>query len=362
MTTPLPRYRVVVCGVHFGQIYLRALQIMGREWQLAGILARGSQQAQKLAHDYGVPLWHEVASLPDDINVACVVIGGSLMGGTGCQIAEQLLRRKVHVIQEHPIHHDELSNLLRIAHQHGCHYQINGFYPTQPAVSCFIHRAHQLQKTHPAVFIDAACSLQVLYPMLDILGQTVGGITPASLLTTPHDQGAPMRSLTGTINGIPLALRVQNQLDPDDPDNHMLMFHRVELITDGGRLLLDDTHGRVLWFPRRPIQSLRASAQSTQPDSDAPLHQVLHSSPPLCYETLTQQIWPQGVTKALRQLVQVAPTDRTSTARRQYSLALNRFWQQVGQQIGTPTLPNAMVSVTPFLFESQEDNDVVICQ
>lgn len=73
--------KIVVCGTLFGQVYLSAFKTAFEGGELAGILAQGSERSRQLAHAYGVPLYHHVDELPDDINMACVVIRSTIVGG-----------------------------------------------------------------------------------------------------------------------------------------------------------------------------------------------------------------------------------------------------------------------------------------
>ena len=67
------RVRVLVCGTGFGRIHLRAIAA-DDDVDLAGILSRGSAASRGVAAEYGVTCHTSVDDLPDDIDIACVVI------------------------------------------------------------------------------------------------------------------------------------------------------------------------------------------------------------------------------------------------------------------------------------------------
>lgn len=72
---------------------------------MGGILARGSDNAVACAQGYNVPLYTDINQLPHNgINVACVVVRSTVVGGQGTKLANDLLMRGIHVIQEHPVH------------------------------------------------------------------------------------------------------------------------------------------------------------------------------------------------------------------------------------------------------------------
>ncbi|WIX26540.1 Gfo/Idh/MocA family oxidoreductase [Xanthomonas arboricola pv. corylina] len=99
---PTTTRRVLIAGAKFGEMYLNAFLQDQPGLELAGLLATGSARAQQLAHAFGTPLYTAIEQLPDDIDIACVVVRSTVVGGTGTALAEALLRRGMHVIQEHP--------------------------------------------------------------------------------------------------------------------------------------------------------------------------------------------------------------------------------------------------------------------
>ncbi|MCZ9337922.1 Gfo/Idh/MocA family oxidoreductase, partial [Streptomyces sp. TRM76130] len=79
------------------------------------MVARGGPRSVALAEEYGVPLYPSVDQLPEDVDIACVVVSSSVGGGQGAELARQLLERGVHVLQEHPLHPTELAACLGAA-------------------------------------------------------------------------------------------------------------------------------------------------------------------------------------------------------------------------------------------------------
>ncbi|CAK9885087.1 MAG: hypothetical protein XXXJIFNMEKO3_01479 [Candidatus Erwinia impunctatus] len=222
-------YRVIVCGTRFGEHYLAALSRQSNEFQLAGIVAHGSERSRLLAQKLQVPLYTRIEQLPADIDLACVVIRSRIVGGEGSAIAEQLLQRGIAVLQEHPVHPGDIHRLKTLAQQHGVRYHINTMYPALPAVECFIDYARQSASRHRPAFIELTTSLQLLYSALDIISRAIGGLTPVICHThrlPERGPGAPLwpfRQMQGEFAGIPVCINLQTTLDPRDPDHHSLV-------------------------------------------------------------------------------------------------------------------------------------------
>ncbi|GIJ08921.1 Gfo/Idh/MocA family oxidoreductase [Micromonospora andamanensis] len=339
------RTPVVVAGTRFGQVYLEAFRATEAPIRLAGVLARGSERSRACAARYGVPLYHDPEELPDDIRIACVVIRGGLLGGPGTELAGRLMARGVHVLQEHPLHHDELANCLRAARRHGVVYRLNPFYRHMPPVRRFVGAARDLLRRQRPRYVDAACGFQLAYSLFDILGLALSGLRPWSFSPPAgrSDLSPPFRTLEGVLAGVPATIRIQNELDPADPDNYAHLLHRVTIGTDAGNLTLVGTHGPVVWsarpvFPRTVADPAAPAHFDKGVDlRAAPSTVVLGPAASASYEELFATMWPAGVAAAvdeLRRDIAVGPV----RADGQYQLTLCRLWQDVSALLGPPDL------------------------
>ncbi|WP_373416378.1 Gfo/Idh/MocA family oxidoreductase [Pseudomonas sp. ABC1] len=244
--------RVLVVGAKFGEVYLNAFMQPLPGLELAGLLARGSRRAQQLSHDFGIPLYTSLEQVPDDIDIACVVVRSTVAHGEGSQLAAALLNRGVHVVQEHPLHPDDIARLQSLAEEHGLLYWVNSFYPHVPAGRCWIDRATRIRHCLDGEVPCSAhltTSRQLLYSTLDLLlqacGVPAGGEIQVQLL-----QGADARFVPISLmlpGGCHAVLRLQAYLDPSDPDMYSLVMHQASLLWPSGYLTLEASYGPVLW-------------------------------------------------------------------------------------------------------------------
>lgn len=136
----------------------------------------GSARSRELAHAFGIPLYtspEQITRMPD---IACIVVRSTVAGGTGTQLARHFLTRGVHVIQEHPLHPDDISSLQTLAQEQGCCYWVNTFYPHTRAGRTWLRDAQQLRRClakTPQV-VHATTSRQLLYSTLDLLLLALG--------------------------------------------------------------------------------------------------------------------------------------------------------------------------------------------
>lgn len=341
--------RVVVAGTAFGRIYLDAVASARDSFTLAGVLARGSEYSRECAERYGAPLYTRVEDIPDDVDIACVVVRSGATGGAGSDIARALLGRGIHVLQEHPVHATEITACLKAAKQGGAAYAVNTLYPNVRPIRQFLAVAEHLRKRQRIQFIDAACNSQVAYPLLDVLGRAAGDLRPWSFSAcAPRGDrpssaaGQPFQSLSATIGGVPVTLRVQNQVHPEDPDNHSLLMHRIALGCDAGVLTLADTHGPVLWnprlhSPRDPTGRLIMSGPGTERLA-VESTSILGDQHMRSYHDVFARTWPDAVVVALHDLRR----DIADPARRvrsgQWALGVSLAWRDMTERIGMPEL------------------------
>ncbi|MER6384963.1 bifunctional Gfo/Idh/MocA family oxidoreductase/class I SAM-dependent methyltransferase [Streptomyces sp. NPDC001250] len=338
----MKRLRTVVCGTTFGQFYLAALARMPEEFEVVGVLAAGSERSVECAARHGVPLYTDVDRLPGDIDLACVVVRSGVLGGTGTDLALRLLHRGINVVQEQPVHHDDLAACLRAARKHGVRYRLGDLYVRLPEVRRFIRAARTARERQPVAYVDAACASQVAFPLLHLLGEALGSVRPWGVSATAKDGDTPFAVLTGTIGWAPLTLRVHNQVDPDDPDNHLHLLHRVTLGTAGGSLTLTDPHGPVLWSPRLHIpEAVKNRFDFDDPDGShlaEPTTSVLSTAAPAAYRNVLREQWPTAIGEDLRAVRAAILGDPLAERPDQYHLTLCRMWQDLTKELGYPTL------------------------
>lgn len=344
------RLRVLICGTGFGRIHLRAV-VDDDSFELAGILSRGSDSSRSLAEEHGVACYTDVDDVPDTIDVACVVVPSTTGAGEGSEIALRLLARGIHVLQEAPLLPDEIARALRCARDHQACFRVNTLYSEVDSMQSFLAAADAIRARQQPLFIDAACGVQVLYSLLDLSARCVGALRPwrfADPSTPPDDvralavTPAPYSTVHGVIGGIPLTLRVQNEIDPSDPDNHALLLHRISIGFEAGVLALADTHGPVLWSPR--LHSERDDAGKLVLEGTERLHQVssvsVGNTPPPRFEELFDQVWPRAIGRTLHRLRDDI-TDPTAVAQHsQWALGVSTLWQDLSERLGAVTLIN----------------------
>jgi thiazolinyl imide reductase len=347
---PDARLRVVVCGAVFGQVYLEAFTRRAYPLELAGILARGSARSAACARHYGVPLFTDIEQIPDDVQAACVVVRAGILGGKGSELAQALMRRGLHVLQEHPLHPDELAESLRLARAQRVVYKLNSFYVNVAPVRRFIGAARELCRARAPLFVDAACGCQLSYSLLDIIATALGRVRPWSVQVLRHQPGETFVTLEVLLAGVPTTVRIQNQLDPADPDGFSHLLHRLSFGFPQGTLTLVDTHGPLVWIPRpqfpHEVRQEDAAPQFAAAPADTPRLTVIGPSQAPSFDEMFREHWPLGIVRALMELRAAILAREDALRAGHHHHTLCELWRDMLAQTGPPELVHGEL-VTP---------------
>ncbi|SRR5579883_1620670 len=347
---------VLVCGTCFGENYIASLASMPHKYRLYGILGRGSPRSRALAAHLKVPFFTSPKDLPKgEVDIACVVIRSTIFDGAGTQLAQELLKQGIHVLQEHPMHPSEMRSLYETARTHNVQYHINGFYPHVPAGACFIRYAREARQHTPPTFVEITTSHQMLFSTLDILGRALGDLKNLTLygLNRSEEYRHPFQVFQGTIGSVPFTLSLQSYMDSVDTDHHFLT-NRIAMGGTEGVVQLTNSFGPVVWthstyMPNYHVDDTAENSPLLSPERytscpymnlpNSVVFEETHHSDSLLH-TIRRQ-FPQVIESALDELVQLiakkAPPYVTSEA---YTMSLGHAWVNLLRQAGLPELKN----------------------
>lgn len=335
------KIKTIVAGTTFGQFYLQALQYMSDRFELCGILASGSSRSQRLAKEYQVPLYKSVDELPEDIELACVIIRASALGGKGTDLSLALMNRGINVIQEQPLHHKELSECFKTAKKNGVFFHVGDLYVNLPAVRQFTAAAKELMKKQQILYIEASCSTQVSYPLVDILNHIFPTMRPFKIKKTDNESG-PFHILTAEIAKIPAIFLIHNEMNPDDPDNFMHLLQRVTIGTTGGRLCLYDSHGPVVWHNRLhvPTSLYKEDVISKKLPENLELNSryQLGDVPEIPYSQIIGTEWPKAIARDLDIYRQLKEGEQKRAVLSSRELIASEIWHSITNELGYASL------------------------
>ena len=336
----MQKFKIVVCGTHFGKVYLKGIEKLKEKCELVGIVARGSEQAQKCAQKYNVPLITNIKELDNKkIDLACVVIRSSIIGGAGTEVAINLLKRGISVIQEQPVHMEDYVKCLKVAQSNNCLYSFNGFYSNLEISKCLIKNAKKIFRKSQINYIEASCSVHVLFPLLELVGKILDGFGSYKLERVKSNLNEYFSEIRGEIKKIPFSLKVINRMNAADPDNGMEMIHKLSIGTDSGTLIMTDTNGMVVWNPRMKIprdEDGVLDMRGNNKEAQMPVSQILYSYIPESYKEMYEETWPQGISNVINDFTAeiVEKNRKASLQRMQLQMEVCKIWKLIGELIG----------------------------
>ncbi|MEZ0492064.1 Gfo/Idh/MocA family oxidoreductase [Kineococcus sp. TBRC 1896] len=328
--------RIVVCGSGFGSYTARGVAAAD-DLELVAVLGRGSAATQRLAAEVGVRAVDRVDDLTGPVDLAHVAVPGGVLGGHGTELAREFLRRGTSVLQEQPVHPDEVAELLALARRHGGQYRVSTFHRHTRALDRFLRLAGDLATAHRVVAVEASAGTQLLQPVLDVVTRAVGRTRPWS--TTGVLGVGGFRLLTADLGGVAVSLRVQHQLDPADGDNGAAPWLRAALTLDAGVLGLSDVHGPVTWSPRLHVArdgAGRLDVSATVPPG--PATGVLGPVVVPSWAEVFGRDWPAAGAAGVREVLRDAAAGLDPLRAGAGDLAVAGTWRETSVLLGRPDL------------------------
>jgi len=313
------RTRVLVCGTNYGRTYLDAIRLGAKSYCLAGILGRGSVRSEDIAREYRVPLYRNVEHLDTHVDLACAA-----MGASGANVVLGLLRRRIHILCEHPQRQDCLKSALDVAASLNLCFHVNGHFADFEAARIFIAHVQRESRIKPPSFFHVTATDRSLYAVLDIIGRVFLTVTPFEF----HLKGrsAQFIIVEGIVAGVPATFHIQVGADVSqlpDGSQRYLVDHRIAAGFPSGIITLLSMNGPVVW---------NANLNSVK-EPTKPLVAVLHPDSGLTIESLTLRRVAANLraVEALNKNIheRVLPEEQEP----RYLFELSRAWECLGSSL-----------------------------
>lgn len=333
------KLRTIVFGSTFGQFYLEALKLL-ENFEIVGLFANGSERSQQCAELYNIPLLTDINEIKaEEVDLACIVLRSGVMGGKGTEFAIQCMEKGIHVIQEHPIHHQDLCTCLRIAKANRVHFITGNLYIHLPAFKRFQKVANYLLQTRKILYLDIALATQVSFPLVQMIIGLLNNPRPFEIMHVIKED-APFQIIVGKWGNIPLTLRAHNEVNPNDPDNHQHLLHSISIGCSGGTLSLTDTHGPVVWKTQLhvPTKGLLKEYDVSQSNLDEKSTLILGPKTTMSYKNILKKLWPKAIAEDLKQMLAFIKNEQNPSQRVHLELLCTQQWQQLTSALGSPVL------------------------
>ncbi|MFR4612068.1 MAG: AMP-binding protein [Mediterraneibacter faecis] len=193
--------------------------------------------------------------------------------------------------------------------------------------------------SHTAAQNTLICAIHVLYDGIDILGCALGGLSTWKLGNvaesyTTSMAGGGNRVISGIIGMVPVTFIVNTNVDRNDIDHPLHLYHRIELTFSTGRLCLVNTHGPVIWLPflHMPRDEYGTLSINVEEEVNIPSGVTIGNVMLPSVKETFEQIWPDAVKKALEILFKQNRTEKMSMA--QYQIYVSKLWSEICQKVG----------------------------
>lgn len=221
----------------------------------------------------------------------------------------------------------------------------NTFYPQLSNVKQFIFLAGKLREKNDVQYINAECSVHVLFPLIDILGRAIGGLRPWKFERVEETyKNSPFCIIYGSIYNIPICINVQNQMDPSDPENSVLLFHKISLYTECGNLTMIGTNSDIMWEPRiRKCIAADGGFHLEADDEylDLPVYEEMHNDEGKCFREMFSDTWPDSIKLFLEDFYRDFYLGKKMDSNAQFLISVCQAWKDLGSSIGSANIIHA---------------------
>ena len=280
-------------------------------------------------------------------NAQMISLGGATEGGIWSiyheidEIEERptksILAKGIPTLLEHPAHEVEIVNCIR--ESGSAAFMLNPFYRYIKPIRDFLEAAQIISKHAHLINASLECAIHVLYDGIDILGCALGGLSTWKLGNvaesyTTSMAGGGNRVISGIIGMVPVTFIVNTNVDRNDIDHPLHLYHRIELTFSTGRLCLVNTHGPVIWLPflHMPRDEYGTLSINVEEEVNIPSGVTIGNVMLPSVKETFEQIWPDAVKKALEILFKQNRTEKMSMA--QYQIYVSKLWSEICQKVG----------------------------
>ncbi len=240
--------KAILCGTRYGAVYLPILAGLP-EFDFKGIFSRGSGHSLQLAQRLAVPSYTAIDSLPNDIDLAVIAIGGS----NGVELAEHFLMHQSNVLIEHPVSPESYLQLSSLAREYSQKLFVNSHFRYTTAITKYIELIKGEPSTPNSVVVST--SSRTLFSILDVVFDCFGlpqAVQPLSQTAEGYQQWLIQTEQC------PVLLNYQSWQGDDDTGADVCMGHSIQAFYAQKSLQLANSWGPVI-EQKQPSQEMNGS-------------------------------------------------------------------------------------------------------
>lgn len=144
------------------------------------------------------------------------------------------------------------------------------------------------------------------------------------------------------IGEIPVSLKVNKDVDTNNKDNPMHLYHRIELTFDPGRLCLINTNGPVIWMPFFDTQFNGDVINGIQKLQDFPTAVVFDTLVSKSIKDTVENEWVSAAKIAIKKAIEQDETEKYKFS--QFQIFVSELWSDVSKEIGYTNLKNININ------------------
>ena len=344
MTKEFKNTNALVCGVRFGKFYVEALKY--NNINVKAILCRGSDSSKIYAEKLGIEVYTEIDQVNlDNIDLACISIKSSIMGGEGTKIALRILESGIPVVIEQPIHYKDIIESTKVALKNDTMFFVGNLYNNLPSVKEYIKNFEKITANENPLYVEIKLATQVSYPVASILSNLLSSDITYNAVKVNIGQGISLFKCEA--KKIPIIMLADNRIDLSNIDGHLPIFFQINTSFNSGTLILQEAFGRTNWLPAMYIEEDRNYNENnklgilkTNNLYDKTTVMLSENIEENSFEFVFENIWVESIAEDLKFFLNCV-RERNVSSYNSYinnEIKISKLWKMIMEVLGYPEI------------------------
>ena len=133
-------------------------------------------------------------------------------------------------------------------------------------------------------------------------------------------------------------------MDPSDPENSVLLFHKISLYTECGNLTMIGTNSDIMWEPRIRKYIAADGGFHLEADDeylDLPVYEEIHNDEGKCFREMFSDTWPDSIKLFLEDFYRDFYLGKKMDSNAQFLISVCQAWKDLGNSIGSANIIHA---------------------
>lgn len=133
-----------------------------------------------------------------------------------------------------------------------------------------------------------------------------------------------------------ICISVQNQMTAKNPDNYMLLMHKIMFITNSGNLTLSGTNGPIIWescLDKPHDKNGKFNLEESNEFSKLKTFEIAEDNEET-YSSMMKLSWVNSISKSIIEFINCIDSKKANIVEQQYLISAIETWGELSRELG----------------------------